>query len=106
MKIYLYDKNTKCFIREKEAYVNPVKRTEFLLDKNSTKISPFTKKKLKKYEQYVFDIETETWSICVDVDKCKAYLNETDWYITRSVERDIPIPAKIKNERLRIFKLL
>jgi len=33
MKIYLYDKNTKCFIREKEAYVNPVKRTEFLLDK-------------------------------------------------------------------------
>lgn len=33
------------------------------------------------------------------IDQCEAYLNKTDWYITRVADNGTPIPVQIKTNR-------
>ena len=38
--------------------------------------------------------------------RARAYLDKTDWYVTRSIETGKPIPAKIKTKRAKARELV
>jgi len=87
MKIYNYKYDTKEFLNEQIAKINPLKKDEFLLPKNSTTIKPPLKEKgfifiynenIKKWEkfkdfrgQYIHDINTKDSFICDYIGELK-----------------------------------
>ncbi len=50
--------------------------------------------------QIQVDAAKQAADLLLEMNEAQAYLDSTDWYVTRKMERDIPVPADISAERL------
>lgn len=94
MNVYLYDKNTKEYLKTIIAYLDPVatKRTGenvYLQPEDSTFIEPIES---KKNNAIIFDIEAQEWKYIKDYRGKTVYKTYYDSMVITELG---PIPARI-----------
>lgn len=117
MIIYNYDKESKIYTGSSEATLSPLEKGVYLLPAYSTKTKVIEEKLgydiiyndiNDVWEYKEIDIVQENLLLIENSKKLEAslYLNSTDWYIIRKLERDIDIPENITLKRLEAIGVL
>lgn len=117
MIIYNYDKDSKIYTGSSEAVLSPLENDVYILPAYSTKTKVIENKLgfdiiyndiNDVWEYKEIDIVQENLLLIENSKKLEAalYLNSTDWYIIRKLERDIDIPENITLKRLEAIGVL
>lgn len=117
MIIYNYDKDSKIYTGSSEAVLSPLENDVYILPAYSTKTKVIENKLgfdiiyndiNDVWEYKEIDIMQENLLLIENSKKLEAalYLNSTDWYIIRKLERDIDIPENITLKRLEAIGVL
>lgn len=83
----------------KESENGSIVSTEKFLNQNHAETWSEDQKLITGYFYLIEDI-TEEYNLAKQKQEAQSYLNSTDWYITRFVERGVAVPQEITQARL------